>query len=181
MDGARFANALSALNCSPAEMTWMAGVDAVTFGCTKNGLMGVEAVIFFSGKHGRQFELRRKRAGHLFSKNRYLAAQMLGYLDNNLWLELAKSSNKMAKKLSRLLGILPYVKLHHETDANMIFADMPRKAHQELFKSGAKYYLRNGFLKGDLDEFVTGRFVCSWSTTEEDIEAFITAANKINF
>ena len=69
MDGARFANALSALNCSPAEMTWMAGVDAVTFGCTKNGLMGVEAVIFFSSKHAREFELRRKRAGHLFSKN----------------------------------------------------------------------------------------------------------------
>ena len=106
---------------------------------------------------------------------------MLGYLDNNLWLELAKSSNNMAKKLSRLLGILPYVKLHNETDANIIFADMPLKAHQELFKSGAKYYLRNGLLKGDLDEFVTGRFVCSWSTTEEDIEAFITAANKINF
>ena len=180
MDGARFANALSALNCSPAEMTWMAGVDAVTFGCTKNGLMGVEAVIFFSSEHAREFELRRKRAGHLFSKNRYLAAQMLGYLDNNLWLELAKSSNKMAKKLSKLLGILPYVKLHHETEANMIFADMPRKAHQELFKSGAKYYLRNGFLDGDLDEFVTGRFVCSWSTTEEDIKAFITAAQKVN-
>ena len=180
MDGARFANALSALNCSPAEMTWMAGVDAVTFGCTKNGLMGVEAVIFFSSEHAREFELRRKRAGHLFSKNRYLAAQMLGYLDNNLWLELAKSSNKMAKKLSKLLGILPYVKLHHETEANMIFADMPRKAHQELFNSGAKYYLRNGFLEGDLDEFVTGRFVCSWSTTEEDIKAFITAAKKVN-
>ena len=120
MDGARFANALSALNCSPAEMTWMAGVDAVTFGCTKNGLMGVEAVIFFSSEYAQEFELRRKRAGHLFSKNRYLAAQMLGYLDNNLWLELAKSSNKMAKKLSRLLDILPYVKLHHETEANMI-------------------------------------------------------------
>lgn len=105
---------------------------------------------------------------------------MLGYLDNNLWLELAKSSNKMAKKLIRLFGILPYVKLHHKTEANMIFADMPRKAHQELFNSGAKYYLRNGFLEGDLDEFVTGRFVCSWSTTEEDIKAFIKAAKKVN-
>ena len=62
----------------------------------------------------------------------------------------------------------------------MIFADMPRKLHQELFNSGAKYYLRNGFLEGDLDEFVTGRFVCSWSTTEEDIKAFITAAKKVN-
>jgi len=87
----------------------------------------------------------------------------------------------MAKKLSRLLGILPYVKLQYETDANMIFDDMPQKAHQELFKSGAMYYLWNGILKGDLDEFVTGRFVCSWSTTEEDIKAFITAAKKLTF
>ena len=179
MDGARFANALLALNCSPAEMTWKAGVDAVTFGCTKNGLLGVEAVIFFNSKHAQEFELRRKRAGHLSSKNRYLAAQMLGYLDNNLWLELAKSSNAMAAKLSAFFESVPYVKLHHRPDANMIFADMPRKLHHHFFKAGAKYYLRNGSLNGNEDELITGRFVCSWSTTEEDINAFIAAAQKV--
>ena len=179
MDGARFANALLALNCSPAEMTWKAGVDAVTFGCTKNGLLGVEAVIFFNSKHAQEFELRRKRAGHLSSKNRYLAAQMLGYLDNNLWLELAKSSNAMAAKLSAFFESIPYVKLHHQPEANMIFADMPRKVHQQFFKAGAKYYLRNGGLDGNEDELVTARFVCSWSTTEEDINAFIVAAQKV--
>ena len=80
MDGARFANALVSLGCTPAEMTWKAGVNALSFGGTKNGCLGVEAVVFFDPKHAWEFELRRKRAGHLFSKGRFLAAQMHGYL-----------------------------------------------------------------------------------------------------
>ncbi len=81
MDGARFANALAALGCTPAELTWKAGVDALSFGGTKNGLLGVEAVILFDPARAWEFELRRKRAGHLFSKHRYLSAQMEAYLD----------------------------------------------------------------------------------------------------
>ena len=179
MDGARFGNALSALSCTAAEMTWKAGVDAVTFGCTKNGLMGVEAVIFFNNKHAREFELRRKRAGHLFSKNRYLSAQMLGYLENDLWLDLAKSANSSAKNLAALLSSLSYVKLHHQPDANIIFADMPRRMHQQLLQAGVKYYLRNGSFEGDLDESLTGRFVCSWSTTEKDMEELSAVVKKL--
>ncbi|MEO0764015.1 MAG: beta-eliminating lyase-related protein, partial [Pseudomonadota bacterium] len=93
MDGARFANALVALGCTPAEMTWKAGVDAVSFGATKNGCLGVEAAILFNPAKAREFELRRKRAAHLFSKHRYLSAQMAAYLQDDLWLDLARQSN----------------------------------------------------------------------------------------
>ena len=86
MDGARFANALVALGCTPAEMTWKSGVDVVSFGGTKNGCMGVEAVVFFDPKKAWEFELRRKRGAHLFSKHRYLSAQMAGYLAEGTWL-----------------------------------------------------------------------------------------------
>ena len=94
MDGARFANALAALNCSPAEMTWKAGVDIVSLGATKNGCMGVEAVVVFDPALSWEFELRRKRAAHLFSKHRYLAAQMDAYLEGDLWLRSARLANE---------------------------------------------------------------------------------------
>ena len=90
MDGARFANALEALDCTPAEMTWKAGIDAVSVGGTKNGCLGVEAVIFFDPAPAWECELRRKRGAHLFSKHRYLGAQMLAYLDSGLWRRSAR-------------------------------------------------------------------------------------------
>jgi len=99
MDGARFANALVKLGCSPAQMTWKIGVDALSFGGTKNGCMGVEAVIFFDPEHAWEFELRRKRAAHLVSKHRYLSAQMLGYLTDDLWLETARTANDNCARL----------------------------------------------------------------------------------
>ena len=96
LDGARFANAMVALNCSPAEMTWKAGIDVVSFGGTKNGCMGVEAVIFFDPSKAWEFELRRKRGAHLFSKHRFLSAQMAGYLQGDLWIETARTANANA-------------------------------------------------------------------------------------
>ena len=99
LDGARFTNALAALDCTPAEMTWKAGIDIVSFGGTKNGLLGVEAVIIFDPVKAWEFELRRKRGGHLFSKHRYLSAQMEAYLTNNLWIRLAKQANIAGKRL----------------------------------------------------------------------------------
>lgn len=107
MDGARFANAVAALGCTPAQMTWKAGVDAVSFGGTKNGCLGVEAVIFFSPENAWEFELRRKRSAHLFSKHRYLSAQMLGYLDDDLWLDAARTANARAATLAAALGDVP--------------------------------------------------------------------------
>ncbi len=92
LDGARFANALVATGATPAEMTWKAGIDVVSFGGTKNGCLGVEAVVIFDPKKAWEFELRRKRGGHLFSKHRFLSAQMEAYLEGDLWLRLASPS-----------------------------------------------------------------------------------------
>ena len=99
MDGARFANAMVSLGCSAAEMTWKLGIDTVTFGCSKNGLMSAEVVIFFDPRHAWEFELRRKQSGHLISKHVYLSAQIKGYLKNDLWLDLARKANIMPHTL----------------------------------------------------------------------------------
>lgn len=173
MDGARFANALVALGCSPAEMTWKLGVDVLSFGGTKNGCMGVEAVVFFDPDKAWEFELRRKRAAHLFSKHRYLSAQMAGYLENGLWLELAERANDSAARLAAGLrdagaGFL------HEPQANMIFATFPRATHQRLHDAGAKYYIWEGSLDGqDPDESLAARLVCDWSCTPAQVDQFL--------
>ncbi|WP_223420920.1 threonine aldolase family protein [Tateyamaria pelophila] len=173
MDGARFANALVALGCSPAEMTWKAGVDVVSFGGTKNGCMGVEAVIFFDPAKAWEFELRRKRAAHLFSKHRYLSAQMAGYLENGLWLELAERANGTAARLADGLREAG-AELLYEPRANMIFAAFPRTLHKRLHEAGAKYYLWGSKLEGDdPDERLAARFVCDWSRTHDEVDAFL--------
>ncbi len=100
MDGARFANAVAHLGCSPAEATWKAGVDVLSFGATKNGAMAAEAVIFFDPDAAGDFLYRRKRGGHLFSKMRYLSAQLVAYLRDDLWLENARHANACAQALS---------------------------------------------------------------------------------
>ncbi|PTX56994.1 L-threonine aldolase [Litoreibacter ponti] len=176
MDGARFANALVATNASPAEMTWKAGVDAVTLGGTKNGLMGVEAVILFDAKHAWEFELRRKRAGHLFSKHRYLSAQMQTYLDGDLWLEMARHANAMAARLKDGLMQLEGAELLHPVEANSVFARWPRAAHKRAHDAGAKYYLWPFAqpLDGDPEELLSARMVCSWCTTEDDVDQFLS-------
>ncbi|NNK78780.1 MAG: low specificity L-threonine aldolase, partial [Litoreibacter sp.] len=129
LDGARFANACAALGCSAAEMTWKAGIDVVSFGGTKNGCMGVEAVVFFDPEKAWEFELRRKRGAHLFSKFRYLSAQMNAYLTDDLWLEMAKQSNAATARLASGLRDIPHAKLVFEPAANMIFVDLPRSVH----------------------------------------------------
>ena len=101
MDGARFANAVAQLGCTPAELTWKAGVDVLSFGGTKNGCLGVEAVVLFDPARAWEFELRRKRGGHLFSKHRFLSAQMEAYLEGDLWLDLAEAANARARELAR--------------------------------------------------------------------------------
>jgi len=175
MDGARFANALVRLGCTPAEMTWKAGIDAVSFGGTKNGLMGVEAVVFFDPKHSLEFEYRRKRAAHLFSKHRYLSAQMHTYLTDDLWLDMARSANANCDALARGLKQMPDTALLFEPGANMIFAEWPRAGHQRLHEAGAKYYVWSGDLEGeDPNERLTARLVADWSATEENVEAFLS-------
>ncbi len=175
LDGARFANALVRLGCTPAELTWKAGVDAISFGGTKNGLLGAEAVIFFDPAHDWEFQLRRKRAGHLPSKNRYLAAQMLAHLEDDLWLQCARMANEAAARLARGLEQIETVSILFEPEANMIFATFPRAAHKRLHQAGAKYYVWEGDLEGeDPDEPLTARLVCDWSVTDENIARFLS-------
>ena len=174
MDGARFANALVSLECSAADMTWKSGIDALSFGGTKNGLMGVEAVIFFDPKHAWEFELRRKRSAHLFSKTRYLAAQMQGYLKNDLWLDLARKANENASYLAQGLRQMPHVRFAYEPQANMIFIRLSRADHQKANQAGAGYSLRNSDLdNGPADEILTARFVCDWSIEKDQIDKFL--------
>ena len=174
MDGARFANAVQSLGCSAAEMTWKSGVDAVTFGGTKNGLMAVEAVVFFNPKHAWEFELRRKRGAHLFSKHRFLAAQMQSYLAGDLWLDMAKKSNDASARLIQGLKQIPEVQIDFEPQANIIFAQWARAAHQRLHAAGAQYYVMAGdHTTGPSDELLPARLVTDWSTTPENVDKFL--------
>lgn len=173
LDGARFANALVTLGCTPAEMTWKAGVDVVSFGGTKNGCVGVEAVILFDPKKAWEFELRRKRGAHLFSKHRYLSAQMKAYLADDLWLESARMANANCARLVEGLREAG-VTFMHEPQANMIFCAFPRAAHQRLHDAGAAYYVWSGSLEGDdPEEMLEARLVCDWSGSAEDIDRFV--------
>ncbi|MDG2406714.1 MAG: beta-eliminating lyase-related protein, partial [Paracoccaceae bacterium] len=174
MDGARFANALVGLECSAADMTWKSGIDAVSFGGTKNGLMGVEAVIFFDPKYAWEFELRRKRAAHLFSKHRYLSAQMAAYLTDDLWLDLAHRANANCARLADGLRQIPMVTLTHSPQGNVIFFQMPRALHAKVKQAGAAYKIYEGQLDGSSpDEKLTGRLVCDWSLDHGLIDQFL--------
>jgi len=174
LDGARFANALSSLGCTAAEMTWKAGIDAVSFGGTKNGLLGVEACVMFDPELAWEFELRRKRGGHLFSKHRYLSAQMDAYLTDDLWLDMAGNANARCAQLTEGLRGIDHVTLSFEPEANMIFFQMPRAEHARVLAGGATYYVMDGdHTSGDPDQLLTGRLVTDWSMTEDVIESFL--------
>ncbi len=173
MDGARFANALVSLGISAGEMTHLSGVDAVSFGGTKNGLMGVEAAVIFDPALAWEFELRRKRGAHLFSKHRYLSAQMLAYLTDDLWLRSARAAN--AKLQSLVSGLRKAgADIVWEPQANLVFARLPRRVHQRLIAAGAVYYTWDGDpAMGDPDQMLMARFVCDWSVPDEDIARFL--------
>ncbi|MBN2905951.1 MAG: low specificity L-threonine aldolase [Rhodobacteraceae bacterium] len=176
MDGARFANALVSAGCTPAEMTWKAGVDVLSFGGTKNGLMGVEAVVLFDPARAWEFELRRKRGGHLFSKHRYLSAQMAAYLRDDLWLKLAARANDAAARLSTGIAALEGARLLHPTQANAVFAAWPRAGHVRAQAAGAQYYFwpMDQSLEGPGDAALSARLVCSWCTTDDEIDYFLS-------
>src|SRR5713101_4936260 len=136
VDGARFANALVHLGCAPAEITWRAGVDVLSFGATKNGAAAAEAVIFFGPAKAADFAFRRKRGGHLFSKMRFLSAQLDAYLANDLWLRNARHAAALAQ--------LPAMRLRHPVEANEIFVEMPDPVIEALFARGFHFYCWDG-------------------------------------
>ncbi len=170
LDGARFANALAATGASPAEMTWKAGIDAVSFGGTKNGCLGVEAVILFDPSLDWEVQLRRKRGGHLFSKNRFLAAQMEGYLEDDLWLTRAAHANAMGARLAEGLARYNDVTQWHPVQANMMFPEWNAGRHERLTAAGATYYHFPAPAGRE-----AARLVASWSTQPEDVDAFLSA------
>ncbi len=176
MDGARFANALVAAGCSPAELTWKAGVDVLSLGGTKNGLLGAEAVILFDPAKSWEFQLRRKRGGHLFSKHRYLSAQMAAWLEDDLWRALARDANAAAARLAAGLEALPGARLLHPVQANMIFAELPAGAHARARAAGAQYYLMGGGAAEAEDaEHVRARLVTSWCTVADEVDGLLAA------
>lgn len=170
LDGARCANAIAALGCSPAEMSWKAGIDAISFGGTKNGLMGVEACIIFDPSVAWELALRRKRAAQLFSKQRYLAAQINAVLDGDLWLDLARQANTSGKMLSDGLRTIPGLSFDYAPGANIIFARLPNPVHDNLAK--------HGLLPARQGSGQQIRLVCDWAVTEADVQRFIDIAQS---
>ena len=167
MDGARFANAVATLGCHPADVTWRAGVDVLCFGGTKNGLPVGEAVVFFDRALSEDFSYRVKQAGQLASKMRFISAPWLGMLESNLWLSNARHANAMAQRLREQLALIPGIQFLAPTQANAVFAQLPKSAIDRLQGDGWRFY-----------EFIAGggcRFMCAWDTTEASVDAFAAA------
>lgn len=165
MDGARFANAVAFLGCQPADITWRVGVDVLSFGATKNGAFGAEAVVFFDAGLVRDFELRRKRAGQLFSKSRYLAAQLLAYLEGGLWRRNAERTNRLAQEIGRAAGTA----LLHPVEANEVFLALGVERRQALRAAGFEFYDSGPESAGE------ARFVVSWDQPADDVPALCAA------
>lgn len=179
LDGARLANAIVAESCSAADMTWRLGVDVAVFGGTKNGLMGVEAVVMFDPAKAQEFELRRKRAGHLFSKHRYLSAQMAAYLRDDLWRDLATRANVNGAYLFDAMQDARDVTILNDVTTNMIFFDAPRHLHQHLLDSGVVYNITKGDMeRAGPDDLLTGRLVCDWALPKAQIDRFAALLPK---
>ncbi|EEA02406.1 Threonine aldolase [Burkholderia sp. H160] len=169
MDGSRFANALVSLGCSPAEMTWKAGVHALSFGATKNGVLAAEAIVLFDRSLAAEMAYRRKRAGHLFSKMRFLSAQIDAYLTDDLWLRNARQANHAAQRLTRGLAELTGVEVLGATRANIVFCKMPSALIESLLEAGFSFY-------HDRWEPNVVRFVTAFSTTTEDVDNLLAHA-----
>lgn len=172
MDGARFANALVSLGCTPAEMTWQAGVDILSFGATKNGAIAAEAVLFFNPEQAAGFEYRRKRGGHLFSKMRFLSAQLEAYLTDDLWLRNAAHANHLAQRLAAGLRKIPGVTLAYPVEANELFVRFPDLILKGLQADGFQFYA------WESDGRSMVRLVTAFNTAEADVDAFLSAAQR---
>jgi threonine aldolase len=166
MDGARFANAVASANCAPAELSWKPGVDVLVFGGTKNGLGFGEAVVFFNKNAAANFLYRMKQSGQLASKMRFLASQWIGLLANGKWLEYARHSNEMAERLRSRLSQSETIKLLFPRESNAVFAKIPEPVVAKLYGMGWRFYTDVGPGSG-------ARLMCSWDTTEEDVDNFV--------
>ncbi len=162
MDGARFANALVTLGCSPADVTWRAGVDVLSFGFAKNGGLSTECLVYFDREKAKGVAERRKRAGHLLSKGRYMAAQIIALLKDDVWLSNARAANAGAQKLGAACG----ERLFQPVEANEVFARMTHEEAATLRAQGFDFY---DWAEGEV------RFVVSWDQPTSEIDAFAKA------
>jgi threonine aldolase len=181
MDGARFANAIVRLGVTPAQATWRAGIDVLSFGATKGGALAAEAVVFFDKALAAGMAERRKRAGHLVSKHRFIAAQFEAFFAKDLWRALARHANGMADRLAAelvALGLAPV----WPVEANLVFVLLPRKLDRHLQAAGASYYaFHSDSLPAQAEiprDHVLARLVTSFATTESDIAAFVAHAKQ---
>ncbi|MCB1225848.1 MAG: low specificity L-threonine aldolase [Verrucomicrobiales bacterium] len=169
MDGARFFNGLQAAGCTPAEVTWRAGVDVLCCGGTKLGMAVTEAVVFFDRELGAEFAWRCKQAGQLNSKMRFISAQWLTVLQDATWRRYAAHANALARRLAEGMAQLPEVRILYPTQANAVFAALPEATRLGLAERGWKFY-----------QFIGGgcRFMCSWQQTEADVDALLADARS---
>ncbi|MDJ0767622.1 MAG: beta-eliminating lyase-related protein [Ilumatobacter sp.] len=168
MDGARIANAIVSLGCSPAEITWRAGVDVLTLGATKNGALSSEVIVSFDDRASDELVYRTKRSGHVTSKMRFQSAQLLAYLDDDLWLRLAANSNERMAQLARGLRELG-IGFVNRPDVNMLFAQVADDVATRLEEAGLLFYrIAPGLI----------RLVTSWQTTVDEVEQALGAFTR---
>jgi threonine aldolase len=167
LDGARFANAVAATGATPADLSWRAGVDVLTFGATKNGAMTADMIVLFRKELAAELAIRIHRAGHRPSKMRFLSAQLEAYLKDDLWLRHARHANAMAARLAAGLG--PHVEILRRVDANIVFVRFPPPLAAALRADGFQFFEWGIF--GD-DAY---RLVCGYATTEGDVEGLVAA------
>ncbi|HIC71023.1 MAG TPA: low specificity L-threonine aldolase [Alphaproteobacteria bacterium] len=171
MDGARFGNAVSALGCSPADITWRAGVDILSFGATKNGALAAEAVIIFRPDLGVEFGRQRMRGGHLLSKMRYLSVQLTAYIQDGLWLSLARRANDAARQLANGLSELRLVEICYPVETNALFVRFPEQMIKGLIEDGFLFHRWPG-QQGMV------RLMCPYTLSQQDIDFFLESAHR---
>jgi threonine aldolase len=176
MDGARIANAVAGVGCSPAELTWRAGVDVLSFGATKNGCVAADAVVFFDPSAVRDFAYARQRAGHTFSKSWFVAAQFDAYLADDHWLDLARRANGSAARLAAALEASPSARLAIKPEGNEVFAILDRDLDARLREAGVVYHQWSDAALDEASRPAPGevlvRLVASFSTSEAEIDEF---------
>ncbi len=170
MDGARFANAVATLGCPPADLTWRAGVDVLSFGATKNGAMAAECVLFFTPALAAQAGYRRKRAGHLLSKLRFLSAQLLASIEKGRWLAWAHHANTMATAIADGLSTIPGAVLRHPVEANEVFIDLPEPVIEGLLAEGFWFY------RWGNPTTQTVRLIAAWCTSPAEVAHLVARA-----
>jgi threonine aldolase len=169
MDGARFANAVARLGCSPADLTWRSGIDVMSFGATKNGGALCDAIVAFSPGIAEGLAVQLRRAGQVWSKMRFASAQLIAYVEDGLWLDMARASNAAAARIAAGLREVPAARLLAPVEANEIFLELPGPVMDALEADGFQFYRRTKTL---------ARFVCRFDTTEAEGDALVAALRR---